>query len=126
MPFVSPVTIKELAVAVPVAVWETPEAVQVAANPVAAVPVDAFVKATVICAAPAVAEVIVGLVGTTVTPSTGMTLTAAEATLFPLVLAAMTVQEYKLPLVSPVTVKELAVAVPVAVWETPEAEQVAV
>jgi hypothetical protein len=100
---VNPVTTKGLEV--PVAVFVP----QVAVKPVAVVPVEAAVKATVICAAPAVTEVIVGLVGTAVVPSTGMTLTADEAVLVPALLVAVTVQEYVLPLVKPVTTSGLAV-----------------
>ncbi len=94
----------------------------VAVKPVAVVPDVAALNATVICAAPAVTEVIVGLVGTAVVPSTGMTLTAKEAALVPALLVALTVQEYVLPLVSPVTTSGLAVPVLVTGVDVPKAQ----
>jgi len=92
VPAVNPVTTKGLVV--PVAVWVTTEVpAQLAVKLVAVPPVVALVKATVICALPAVAELIVGLVGTVVFPSTGIALAAAEATPVPALLVALTVQE---------------------------------
>ena len=98
-----------------------PVAAHVAVKLAAVPPLVDAVKATVICAAPAVAGVSVGVPGT-VLVATGVTVTAEEAVPVPALLVALTVQEYKLPLVRPVTTIGLAVpvavmAVAVPVWQ---------
>jgi hypothetical protein len=83
---VSPVTTRGLAV--PEAVFVPHVAVKVAAVP----PLVDAVKATVICALPTVAAPMVGAPGTVIVVDFGVTDTAPEATLVPLVLVAVTVQ----------------------------------
>lgn len=119
VPAVNPVTTKGLAV--PVAVFVTPEAVQLAVKLVAVPPVAALVNASVICVLPAVAELSVGLVGTVVTPSTGITLTPPDAGPVPALLVAVTEQEYVLPLVRRVTTIGLPVPVLLAGVPVPTA-----
>jgi len=90
VPFVSPVTTK--GVLVPVAVLDTPEAVQVAVKLVAVPPLVDAVNATEICPAPAVTDVMVGTPGA-VTVAAGVTeALLADAALVPPVLVAATVQ----------------------------------
>ena len=119
MPFVSPVTTKGLVAPVCV-LLAAPVAAHVAVKVAAVPPLVDDVKATVICVAPAVTEVILGVPGFTV--AAGVTAAAEEAAPVPALLVALTVQEYKLPLVRPVTTTGLDVfvavmAVAVPVWQ---------
>ena len=73
------------------------------------------VKATLACALPEVTFPMVGAPGA----ARGITEAPAEATPVPAELVAVTVQEYVLPLVRPVTTIGLAVPVPVMAAEVP-------
>jgi hypothetical protein len=101
VPFVRPDTVMGLAVPVPV----IPLGLEVAVKPDRALPPVELgaVKAMIALALPAVAVPMVGAPGTV--PVAGVTLfDAAEATLVPMALVAVTVKVYAVPFVRPLTV----------------------
>ena len=119
-PLVSPVTVTGLAVPVLVTAADVPVTHDAVYLLMVAPPLDAgAVKATAAWAAPAVAAPMVGAPGTVTVMATGVTVAALDATLLPALLVAVTLQEYKLPLLRPVTTMGLAVPLTATAAEVP-------
>lgn len=122
-PLVRLLTVIGLAVPVLVTAAEVPVTQDAVYLLMVAPPLDAgAVKATAAWAAPAVAAPMVGAPGTVTVMATGVTVAALDATLLPALLVAVTLQEYKLPLLRPVTTMGLAVPVTATAAEVPVAQ----
>ena len=121
-PLVRLLTVTGLAVPVLVTAADVPVTHDAVYLLMVAPPLDAgTVNATAAWAAPAVAAPMVGAPGT-VTLATGVTVAALEATLLPALLVAVTLQEYKLPLLRPVTTIGLELPVTATAAEVPVAQ----